>query len=631
MDVKTNRRREAILHEAIAGRSQGPARGQSQNRKCVMFNGLPVQSLPLGRLLAGAATYAIPAFQRPYAWGVEEARQLLDDILTASGIDDEGQAQPDYYLGMLLLLCDPQAPLPGDPSSLVPAVPAEPYQIIDGQQRVLTLTILFSVLRDACNGDAAIAARLAGLVSIPSETGTLGDQMVALPRYRLGLNGRERAFFQRNVQRAGACRPSDERDEAPSEAAQRIFAVRDAFIAAIAALPAAARTRLAEYLIGRCHVVVMLSHDIDRAHLLFTVMNERGKPLQRADILKASVLSEVAADDPGPSRQWDEIERLLGPLMEEFLSHLRAVHGRSAPRIVADLRNLVRDTGGASAFLNNVMLPYAHILAGISAASHAVEIAVPYAHHLVYLNRLNGSEWKPAVMLVLRRYATQPEVAVPLIAAIDRMAYALRVLCHGGGKRTARFNAIIRAIDAGEAMSGEADVFRLSREEARTAAYNLRDLHDRNPQISKLLLLRINDLIEGGLRSVNPSGYSVEHVLPQRPPATSEWREVIADPELRALATESLGNLTLVPQSLNQKARNSDFAVKRGILEAAITPETDLAIMRDVVESPAWTLDTIAARERWLLAAAGSFLGVDVTDVGIDHQLRRGSDGLKGG
>ena len=594
-----------------------------------MFNGLPIASLPLGRLLDGSSVYAIPSFQRPFAWGVNEAHQLLDDISRASGIDGDEQAEPDYFLGMVLLLCSSTAGLPGAVASEQQGTaPAEPYQIIDGQQRLLTLTILFAVLRDLAGAASPDIARLAGMVSIAAQSSEAVDptstQTLAMPRYRVGLNGRERSFFQRNVQRPGACIDSSEREEPPSEAAGSIIEVRDAFVAALSALEPLARAHLAGYLIRHCHVVVMLSHDVDRAHRLFTVVNERGKPLQRKDILKAGVLAEVPAEDSLPLKQWEEAEQLLGPSFEDFFSHLKAAHGRNDTRIVAGMRSLIRDVGGSARFVSDVLLPYAHIHAGITAAAGAVDLAgVPYARHLVYLNRLNGSEWKPAVMLTLHKYSGTPDIALQLIAAIDRFAHLLRVMCQGSGRRTSRFQGIIRAINDGVAVSADAEAFRFSRDELRSAVFNLRDLHDRSPQISKLLLLRINDAIEGRIRLVDPADFSVEHVLPQRPQASSDWREAIRDPELRERATESLGNLTLVSQRLNQRARNSEFEVKRGILEAALSPDNDLAITRDVIEATAWDLDTIVARERRLLAAAGEILGLDAGEAAIGGAATR--------
>ncbi|MBL8567071.1 MAG: DUF262 domain-containing protein [Hyphomicrobiaceae bacterium] len=587
-----------------------------------MFARLPVASLTLRELIASNSVFSVPPFQRPYAWGVEQAIQMFDDVASAAGLDAPELAEPDYFLGTVLLLASEGTGLPTGETHV--GSPAE-YQIIDGQQRLTTLTILFAALRDSLEGDGDAVERISSLVLVPSviRDQTVGQPAAFLPS-RLVLSGRERVFFNRNVQRPGCCAADFEAEEPQTEAARRILAVRDAFCSALELLAPADRRRLADYLMGNCHVVVTLSHEIDRAHRLFTVINERGKPLQRNDILKVEVLSGVDGDDADTVHQWEEAERLVGGDFESLFSHLRTIYDRPEQRIVSAVRGLVADVGGSEPFVGDVLLPYARIQAGIVAASQSAEAAgVPYAANLYYLGRLTGAEWMPSVMLTLRMHHSSPEIAHALVAAIDRTAYLLRVMCQGSGRRATKFQAITRAIASGAAVSGDAEVFAFNRDEQRTAAYNLRDLYRRNQQVSKLLLLRINDVIEGRVRGVDPLDYSVEHVLPLRPPANSSWRNLIPDPELRDLATACLGNLTLLPCRLNAKIRNSDFGPKRDMLKNGLTQEATLAIARDVMEAQNWDFDTIKAREAVLLEAAAKILRIDVSETPIARDKRR--------
>ena len=68
-------------------------------------------------------------------------------------------------------------------------------------------------------------------------------------------------------------------------------------------------------------------------------------------------------------------------------------------------------------------------------------------------------------------------------------------------------------------------------------------MYRRDAQVCKQLLLRLNDELTRSTTLLDPKDYSVEHVLPQRPGATSEWRRWFADAEEREICTESLGNL----------------------------------------------------------------------------------------
>jgi uncharacterized protein with ParB-like and HNH nuclease domain len=91
---------------------------------------------PLSKIFNDDFLFTIPNYQRPYAWTTEETGQLLDDLLAA--LEDEhkeiNQMNP-YFLGNIVLIKNGKADA----------------QVIDGQQRLTTLTILLSVLRELLN------------------------------------------------------------------------------------------------------------------------------------------------------------------------------------------------------------------------------------------------------------------------------------------------------------------------------------------------------------------------------------------------------------------------------------------------------------------------------------------------
>ena len=584
-----------------------------------MFQRLPVASIALGELFADGTVFTVPAFQRPFEWGASEALQLLDDVSRAAGIEAPELGDPDYFLGSVLLLADEGVGLP----SVAPAASHRvQYQVIDGQQRLTTLTILFAALRDLSPATSVVAERLARLIAIPEQAATREARMVAT--HRLTLNGRDRVFFQRYVQKPGGTlqRLADDAEEVGVFASQ-ILEARDALMAALSEFDAGQREAMATYLVDNCHIVVTLSHDIDRAHRLFTVLNERGKPLRRNDILKVEVLGGLSSDDGDhANRMWEMAERMLGADFDTFFSHLKSVHGKRSTSVVTGLRSLIAEVGGPRAFIDDVLIPYVKIHARIAACRQApVPHYDPLAIHLYYLGRLRGEDWVPAAMLALRVHESDPAAALSLIRGIDRISHLTRVQCQGSGRRATRFGRILRAIKSGEAKDDTAAVFALKSEEIRTLKFNLRNLHRRNQPVCKLLLLRINDDIEGTISLLDPATLSVEHVLPMRPAAASGWRILFVEPELRELATESLGNLTLLPGRVNDRMRNFDFPDKRSLMETYSEECPSLAITRDVAAAQAWDLPTIQARELHFLAVLSGILGIDVSDAAMD--LRR--------
>src|ERR1700739_3928706 len=84
---------------------------------------------PVADVLGDKFIHEIPPYQRPYAWTSEQALQLIDDLREAMS---SGGDEP-YFLGSIVLI-RPRGEHVG--------------QVVDGQQRLTTLTILAAVLRD---------------------------------------------------------------------------------------------------------------------------------------------------------------------------------------------------------------------------------------------------------------------------------------------------------------------------------------------------------------------------------------------------------------------------------------------------------------------------------------------------
>src|SRR3989304_6903439 len=70
--------------------------------------------------------YQVPDYQRPYSWEDEQIEQLWDDLNSAIESGDES-----YFLGPMILIKTKDG-----------------FDVVDGQQRLTTLTILFCVIRD---------------------------------------------------------------------------------------------------------------------------------------------------------------------------------------------------------------------------------------------------------------------------------------------------------------------------------------------------------------------------------------------------------------------------------------------------------------------------------------------------
>jgi hypothetical protein len=567
-----------------------------------MLSGFTAKPLALGNLLSAPYAFQVPSFQRPFSWTTKEAGQLLDDLTVAleeqANVDDA--RRDGYFLGaMLLTEPSPAAPLFAATGTI------QRHDIIDGQQRLVTLTILLAVLRDVlAQRGTSLPAGLEDLIECRGAGGTRRQ-------YRVELRGRERDFLTTYVQEPGGAGLLPSNNDL-TEAESRILAVRDHFRVELGERSDDELGRIAAFVAEACHVALIAATSIDRAHRIFTVLNDRGRPLARNDILKAQILGQINdASRPAALAAWDRTAALLGEDFEQLFSHIRAIEAGPKSQIISGVRETVHAAGGARTFVETILEPYGKALHVLRHACHAGSPQSREINRLLtYLGWLGSSDWVPPALLWWRLHADEPQKLSTFLAALERFSYLLRLLGMGTDKRLARFHAVVLAIRRGVALDARNGPLQLSREEQRNILYNLRNLHTRSPLTCKLVLLRLNDELCGVPQHLSPADYTVEHILPQKPGRTSAWRSWFPSADEREACTNSIGNLVLVTREQNDRARNAELTRKLEIFFRA--PGAPVPRITAELEGIAeWRAPQLLAREERLLSLVRSIWKID--------------------
>src|SRR3546814_751751 len=147
-----------------------------------MTHTLSAKEQALAKIFSDEYVFTIPSYQQPYSWGVEQARELLDDLLDymRSGSDKLDEMAP-YFLGSIVLIKRDAVP---------------DATVVDGQQRLTTLTLLMSAIRSVVV-DPRVRA------GITRRIYDQGDVVTATENhYRVSLRERDRQFFRDYVQRS---------------------------------------------------------------------------------------------------------------------------------------------------------------------------------------------------------------------------------------------------------------------------------------------------------------------------------------------------------------------------------------------------------------------------------------------
>lgn len=577
---------EAVLVPARAGHRGGYFKSMS-------FTAKP---LALGHLLSDPYLFRIPSFQRPYSWTTKEAGQLLDDLTLALEEQTEEADSREYFLGAMLL--NSAAPAAVDRSVLI-------HDVVDGQQRLVTLTILLAVLRDLLARTDRELPR--GLREHIECTKTAGQHR----GYRIELRERERDFFRQYVQEPLSTAKWPEADDL-TEVENRILEVREHLVTELGERSPQELVHIALFIGQQCQVALISAEGIDRAYRIFMVLNDRGRPLQRNDILKAQILAQIEEGARAKADSaWDRTDALLGPDFEALFSHIRAAELSPKAQIIAGVREVIVNAGGGRAFVEELLEPYGRAFHSLRHAQHAGSPRSPEIRRLLtYLGWLGAADWVPPAMLWWRLNSTDPEKLHAFLQQLERLSYALRLLGIGADKRASRFRAVMQAIRHGGVMDDPRSPLELGRDELRNILYNLRSLHLRSPLICKLVLLRLNDELAGSAQSVPAADFTVEHVLPQKPGRNSAWREWFPVAEERERCTNSIGNLVLVRRRQNESARNRELADKLEIYFGA--PDADVpAITAELNGISQWRPEHVMAREQRLLAIVKSIWRLD--------------------
>src|SRR5262245_11302413 len=544
--------------------------------------------MPLGQLFSDPNLINVPSYQRSFAWTRDEAGRLLDDVLEALDAEGESDQTGDYFLGPMLFT-EPDPPT-GRIATWKASRTGHIREVVDGLQRLTTLTILFCVLRDL-DADAR-----------EPESKRLQAAITSSGRTRLALREPEEAFFEAHVCRRGAtAAPCQERGLTPAEV--RILEVRKHMRDALADIEAAGRRALVDFLLDKCHIVLVSATGIDRAHRMFTVLNATGRPLARNDILKAALLGSVAA--PALERvtaTWDAAQTRLGADFDSLFSHLRTIHHRSAAHIISGIQKIAQDQGGAEPFIADLLAPAAAAFDDIRHARHAgAPQSAAIVGSLRHLSWLRSGDWIPPVLQCWVQHGNDPAQLAKFLKTLDRLAYGMRILGMGTKRRAARLGAVINALRQDSDLWTPGSQLMLTREEQSTIRHNLRDLHARSAPLAKLVLLRLNAEIAGRPQDLPIEDLTVEHILPRKPSANSRWRQWFPDPAERGRCTESLGNLVLMTRAQNDRAGNQDFARKQQVLfadDGALT----LPVNDYVRGQTEWRAAQIREREAQLLA-----------------------------
>lgn len=496
--------------------------------------------------------FTIPAYQRPYAWETTQVEELLADLADAMG--PESRSDGFYFLGSIVLV-----KTHGSPDS----------RVVDGQQRLTTLTILFSAIRDLTEDPVKQASRETYIKQVANEDEGIPEAL------RLQLRQKDQAFFEKHIQTLGATDSLPSTD-GQSGAKARIIENAATIRAKLKAMGEDKRSELLRFLLQNCYLVVVEVPTQTAARRIFTVLNARGMDLSATDILKADLLERAGElKERHLSQRWEDIEVALerGKFSDLF-THIRMIFERDKPRSALEngfpeqVPIFRKDPVG---FVDKVLEPYADAFMLSQNDAELRKRFGPKTADLVRsLDRLDNKDWLPPLLLCLRQSNEGKRDDVPeIVFQLERLAYYLFMVRADVNARMSRYADVLDVLEPlaepkpRVSVKDRSTCFILTQAEA-FALFNALDgdvyLATR---VVKPILLRLEQASTDGSAVYDYPTISVEHVCPQTLQAGSQWAEWFSDPEVHSSWLHTLGNLVLLNFRKNSAARNFEFDVKK--------------------------------------------------------------------
>jgi uncharacterized protein with ParB-like and HNH nuclease domain/predicted transport protein len=559
--------------------------------------------------------FVIPIYQRTYSWADKECLQLWDDILRAGSND----AISAHFVGSIVYI----------EKGLSNLTSQEPMMVIDGQQRLTTVTLLITALarlvdtlaedkREPMDGFSPRKLRHYYLLN-PEEDGER--------RYKLILSQTDKASLIALVRDA----------EQPKEHSLRVkenFALFESLLARSKGDLVAVCRGLAKLVI----VDVALNRDQDNPQLIFESMNSTGRELSQADLIRNFVLMGLT-----PAVQTQLYEQFWRPMevgfgqgaysthFDGFMRHYLTVQTGEIPNVrevYEAFKTYARSPEMVEAGVEALVKDIRAFARYYCAMALGAETDSDLSRAFQDLRELKVDVAYPFLLELYRDYATgllgkaDFEVAVRLVEAYVFRRAICAIPTNSMNKTFATFTKALRKGQYLESIKayvlGLPSYRRFPSDEEFRRTLQARDLY--NFPRRSYWLRRLEN--HGRKERISVDEYTIEHILPQNEHLSTAWKMALG-PEWERVQTtwlHTLGNLTLT--GYNSEYSDRPFADKRDM--AGGFKESPLKLNAGLGQIEQWNEEAIRNRAEKLACTAAEVWAAPTlsSDVLLTYQSR---------
>ncbi len=536
---------------------------------------------PLSKIFSSLFDYEIPSYQRPYAWTGDQASELFDDLYEFYGREQEDA----YFLGSIVLIKEE-----GKPRA----------EVIDGQQRLTTLTILLACISKESGSD---------FDKYIIEPGNEVEDLK--PKPRLTLRERDREFFIKYVQERrfddlfsldSAGLNNDSQRNIQSNCRFFFNQLKITFEDDIKRI-----WEFGKFLINRCYLVAVSTPSQKSAFRIFSVLNSRGFDLLATDIIKADVIGRVSQERRADfTDRWEELEVNTGrDGFNDLFGHIRMIYSKIKAKrtLVDEFKEYVLDIFSPEDLIEKVLEPFAEsYLISKKQQYVSTQKAEEVNRLLKWLNRIDNSDWLPPAILFLSKKKDEPEYVLWFFQNLERLTAYLHICAKNVNQRIERYAPVIESLQGEHSFKTSVKSMELTKAEMHEMKETLSGrVYDLTPRRRNYLILRLDSFLSDGAAIYDPDLLTVEHVLPQTVNVGSEWAKIWPNSEERNYWVNRIANLVPLTQRRNSQAQNFDFEKKKTAYFGGKHKISSYALTTQVLNEKRWTPDIVQQRQKDLL------------------------------
>ncbi len=535
------------------------------------------------KIINGTTQFVIPVFQRDYSWNDTQCSQLWEDVVRVGKSPNRA-----HFMGSLVYIPS------GDT-----AAGFTRWLLIDGQQRITTLTLLILALRNhlqnanwqpQADDDPSVKKLTAYFLRNNEEE---GDR-----QFKLVLRRHDQVVLRALL----------EGQPLPENTGSKVLEAYEYFLERLSIGDVDPRVVYAG--IGRLFVVdVTLDRTNDDPQMIFESLNSTGLDLSQADLIRNFILMRVS--EPEQTRMYDlywqkidELYRGSGRTFDAFARDYLALKTRAGSQarsedVYHEFRDFFREQEsklGLEGALKD-MLRFARYHAAFSLGRDVPPKLKAGLERLARLAEVSAT----LVMQLFDLHERAQTLPIGEFAeAIDLLeSYVFRRSVCGFQTRGywqvfASMAYRMREVNSLETLKGvlarQRDSYRYPKDQEFLDALRTRDSY--NMRTIHFLLDRLEN--HDTKESADTSGYTVEHVLPQNEKLPKPWREMLGDnwQQVQQTWLHRLGNLTLTGYNSTYSDRpfSEKKTIKGGFNESAVR------LNKAIREAEVWTASEIEKR-----------------------------------